>query len=98
MPDGRDRSPREWLADVLQGLVKTARLAASTHPTHTSTGLTPPPPERDSSRGQATRVGSLSQESLPQRHERVGSFGAALRGVVAAAECVEQIRAVGGHQ
>jgi len=44
------------------------------------------------------RVGSLSQESLPQRHERGRSFGASLRGVVAAAESVEQIRAVGGHQ
>jgi nucleoid DNA-binding protein len=44
------------------------------------------------------RVGSLSQESLPQRRERGRGFGAALRGVMAAAECVEQIRAVGSHQ
>jgi hypothetical protein len=48
--------------------------------------------------GQAAGVRSLSQESLPQRRERGGSFGAALRGAVAAAECVEQVCAVGGHQ
>jgi hypothetical protein len=54
--------------------------------------------KRDSSRGQATGVGSLSQESLPERRERGCSVGASLRGVVAAAECVEQVCAVGGHQ
>ncbi len=50
------------------------------------------------SRGQATEVGSLSQKSLPERRERGCSVGTSLRGVVAAAECVEQVGAVGGHQ
>jgi hypothetical protein len=54
--------------------------------------------KRDRSRGEATEVGSLSQKSLPQCHERGRSVGAALRGVVAAAERVEQVCAVGGHQ
>ena len=43
-------------------------------------------------------VGLLSQESVPERDQRGRSVGASLRGVVAAAECVEQVCAVGGHQ
>jgi len=43
-------------------------------------------------------VGLLSQDSVPERDQRGRSVGASLRGVVAAAECVEQVCAVGGHQ
>jgi len=56
------------------------------------------PRKADRSGGQATEVGSFGQESLPERREGGCGVGASLWGVVAGAECVEQVCAVGGHQ
>ena len=61
-----------------------------------------PAPRLAAQSGTATASGYgvrvFSARSRFQRDQRRRSVGASLRGVVAAAECVEQVCAVGGHQ
>jgi hypothetical protein len=103
MPDGRDPSLREWLADVLlrRRDVHLRRIgtAPASRGTRERWGSNA---DYDAANGDgdafAAQSGTAAAVRLHGSDHSAGSFGAALRGVVAAAECVEQIRAVGGHQ